>query len=360
MSQTVFVLGAGASRDAGGPLMFDFLDIAERLMRSDEVGDAKASFELVFKGIAALQAVHSKSTLDLDNIESVFAAFEMASLFGRLGRSTEYDIAAFSPAIRRMIVRTLERTVRLRSAGTTEGPRVVPPECYDNFAVLLTESPALSDGRVSVLTFNYDLGLDHGLYWKRATVDYCLGEPERGAIPVMKLHGSINWARCPRCNSVVPWTLPHYFANRSWGLYEPGSRLVLNLASQLGEFTHCDGPVSSDPVIVPPTWSKTEHYRELARVWQQAAKHLSEAENIFCIGYSLPDSDHFFRYLYGLGTVGDTRLKRFWVYDPDRTGSVAERYKAMLGQAAKGRFEYHEVPFSFAIQRIRDELGRTR
>jgi hypothetical protein len=49
MSQTVFVLGAGASRDAGGPLMFDFLDIAERLMRSDEVGDAKASFELVFK-----------------------------------------------------------------------------------------------------------------------------------------------------------------------------------------------------------------------------------------------------------------------------------------------------------------------
>ena len=33
---------------------------------------------------------------------------------------------------------------------------------------------------------------------------------------------------------------------------------------------------------------------------------------------SLPASDHFFRYLYALGTVGDLRLKRVWVFDPDR------------------------------------------
>jgi hypothetical protein len=38
-------------------------------------------------------------------------------------------------------------------------------------------------------------------------------------------------------------------------------------------------------------------------VWRTAAQHLSEAEHIFIIGYSLPETDQFFRYLYGLGTV---------------------------------------------------------
>ena len=33
MSKTVFILGAGASREAGAPLMFDFLDTAENIMK---------------------------------------------------------------------------------------------------------------------------------------------------------------------------------------------------------------------------------------------------------------------------------------------------------------------------------------
>jgi predicted membrane metal-binding protein len=45
----VFILGAGASREAGGPLMSDLLDRAERLSRNKKI-DGSAS-DLVFRGL---------------------------------------------------------------------------------------------------------------------------------------------------------------------------------------------------------------------------------------------------------------------------------------------------------------------
>ncbi len=95
MTSTVFILGAGASRAAGGPLMVDFLDIAEDMFegmrQSQEPNSVRDSFELVFREIHKLQEVYARSTLDLNNIESVFAAFEMATLLGRLGDLTRHE-----------------------------------------------------------------------------------------------------------------------------------------------------------------------------------------------------------------------------------------------------------------------------
>ena len=70
---------------------------------------------------------------------------------------------------------------------------------------------------------------------------------------------------------------------------------------------------------------------------------MASAENIFVSGYSLPESDHFFRYLYALGTVGDLRLKKLWVFDPN--GEVGGRFHSLLGQAALPRFEFFPSDF---------------
>ena len=79
--KVVIILGAGASRDAGAPLMSNFLDVAERLLWSgDLTPEDEKSFEAVFQGLVPLQAVYAKSYLELGNIEAVFAAFEMAEL----------------------------------------------------------------------------------------------------------------------------------------------------------------------------------------------------------------------------------------------------------------------------------------
>jgi len=120
------------------------------------------------------------------------------------------------------------------------------------------------------------------------------------------------------------------------------------------------------PLIVPPTWSKGEYYRQIGGVWRRAAQELGEAENIIVIGYSLPASDSFFPLLFGLGTVGNKPLRRFWVFDPDE--KVGDRFRTMLGPGALQRFEHfvrYRVPhaqvpnaevsmiFSYAIQELR-------
>jgi len=79
------------------------------------------------------------------------------------------------------------------------------------------------------------------------------------------------------------------------------------------------------PLIVPPTWSKTEYHTFLSHVWRQAAEELTEAKYIFVIGYSIPDSDLFFQYLLGLGMLDIVRLKCFWVFDPSE--DVIDRFK---------------------------------
>ena len=50
-------------------------------------------------------------------------------------------------------------------------------------------------------------------------------------------------------------------------------------------------------VIVPPGLFKNEYQASLGQVWQQATKELEEAEEIVAIGYSLPETDFFFRNL---------------------------------------------------------------
>src|SRR6185503_8125266 len=64
--KTVFILGAGASKRAGGPLMADFLDKAESLLLRNE-GVNREAFQDVFDARSELQGIYAKSFLDLDN-----------------------------------------------------------------------------------------------------------------------------------------------------------------------------------------------------------------------------------------------------------------------------------------------------
>jgi len=101
-------------------------------------------------------------------------------------------------------------------------------------------------------------------------------------------------------------------------------------------------------LLVPPTISKGQHHKTFELVWEQAARALAEADSILVFGYSLPESDQFFRYLFGVTRI-QAWLKRFWVFDPDPSGNVEARFRTLLGADAGRKLKVFKEPFSSAI-----------
>ena len=60
----------------------------------------------------------------------------------------------------------------------------------------------------------------------------------------------------------------------------------LTIRSHLKSFRHGNHKSPSLPMIVPPTWNKSQYHAALSRVWSLAAQELTEAEDIYVIGYS--------------------------------------------------------------------------
>jgi len=356
MSETVFILGAGASKAAGAPLMQDFLDAAEKLMKQGKLNDIKADYDLVFKGIEALHMALPKARYDVSNIESVAGAFEMAHLFKNLGALQKQDVEMLPEAMKRLIVCVIERSITLRVAGPTEGKRVLPPQPYDKFVEYLVK--VIKDGisydfeKVSVLTFNYDLSMDYAFHYAGIPINYCLDDTmSDSGMKLLKLHGSFNWGHCSVCKKVIPWRMKEYFEKYNWQhLWNNEFKTAdLHLTNHLKEHAHC-GKKGMSPVIVPPTWNKTQYHQTIDFVWQAAVTELKNAENIYVCGYSYPETDQFFKTLYALGTTSPTRLKRFWVFNPDETRK--DKFRNMLGQAAEDRFSFYAKTFAETIPEL--------
>lgn len=361
MAKTVFILGAGASKEDGAPLMSEFLDVVHSLKTQPKMEEIKTDIDRVFNAIAKLRDTHYKSYIDLDNIEEVFGAFEMARLIKRLGTYTIDEIETLGYSLNRMIVKTLEECIKL----PFEDGMVHPPSTYENFALLI-QSLFLNFPKrdCSILTFNYDMGLDYALHFFNIPIDYCLSDSNNSQrVKLLKLHGSINWGRC-ECGAIAPWYLSSFFQKRHFdtiGIDKfPESLKVsdfrLTIGTNIKEHKHCDQKVMKMyPVLIPPTWNKTDYHGELSRVWSQAAIELAEAENIFIIGYSMPESDLFFRYLFALGTASEVRLQRLWIFNPDSSGEVERRADKIKGRGVERRYRFIKQPFSKAIELIANE-----
>jgi hypothetical protein len=123
---------------------------------------------------------------------------------------------------------------------------------------------------------------------------------------------------------------------------------------------HKNVEVEDVPVLVAPGIYKTEQHFALRSVWSAAARELSEAEDIIVIGFSLPTTDFFFNHLYALGTEGGSVIRRFWVYNPDDTGEVENRFRNILGVQAITRFEYQTTTFERAMMNLRRSYGLDR
>ena len=119
---------------------------------------------------------------------------------------------------------------------------------------------------------------------------------EGSPLSVIKLHGSINWYQSDQNTISV--------ADDPWKLISDPSLY---------------------PLLTPPTWNKSSFLNILPQLWQSAVNAISRATRIIVIGYSMPQTDPYFKYLLAAGLKDNYDLQKFSVINPtslDRTYGV--------------------------------------
>jgi len=381
--RNVFILGAGFSAAAGAPLLPDFLDRAREFFDNPSSGlnsTQRAQFNNVFEFRRKMSQAREKIVLDLDNIENLFGLVEISKRLGQTDTATRQSTVY-------LIAKTLELSLKPpEKRGTIgfdyHGREPLPPavfrkspdlgrptyysaETYDFFAALIAgcfDEPDRRPNRTSaVITFNYDLVLDDALSRQNLTVDYRLkpGTSPANSIPILKLHGSANWIVCDKCRQIQ--VLTQKLASLSDDLSDVACKACGINATQL--------------LLVPPSWDKSEHQESLSEVWKKAVEELQSATRIFVIGYSIPESDAFFRFLMTLALSQNHRLYRMEVIDfksqsnvpmfseiiSNETNPVEKRYRELLEPLfASRRFSFDDGGFEMFLSNssISQRLGR--
>jgi hypothetical protein len=334
----VIVFGAGASVGFGVPTMDRFIDTADDLRAMPGSLVTQADFELFFDVLQnRFRQLHAKSTVNLDNIESVFGLIEMARLLGRLPGFDLVQIEELASAIRTVLVETVQLSGKF---NYSEEERWSPPPDYLAVAAHIDHEIERRGDDIALISFNYDLGMDFALHWSRLPIDYGLGQPTRDAVRLFKLHGSLNWVTCRKCGAVRAILMDRIIKAHAGPRSLQSKSVMLSLDPRRAHDTigpHCPGDDRPYEItIVPPSWNKTQYWKQLSNVWSAAAQELAAAQEITLIGYSLPETDSFFRDLMALGLEGPTRVRSFTVVNPDP--DVAVRFERLLGPEVRRRF----------------------
>lgn len=389
--RNVYVLGAGFSADAGAPLINNFLDHSHRLLLDPATGlddIERRQFQAVFDFRREVAQAREKVVLDLDDIEQLFGLIEISE---RLRPSNE-----LRTSMQHLIVKTLQLTTgnfrkpRIRLSGrpgaeflnrianghsgfTREsgGGDIFSCDVYTFFAGLATGffDPESDRARRkdSVITFNYDLVLEKALARVGAIAEYDLpahldssqrSREDTPRIPVLKLHGSANWAICTKCEDSVV-VLDEKVAENPNALRQR-------------ECPRCKTS-SYQPLLIPPSWDKSEYRDITSQIWGRAVSELEKATRIIVVGYSMPEADAFFRYLVTLSLSRNQHLFQFIVVDrqvPNQFSdseegqttrrSVQEKYAGLLDPLFhRRRFRMELTGFSqFMARGVDRTLGR--
>ncbi len=270
------------------------------------------------------------------------------------------EIEELNTSFKKFIIRTIEKRTNFIYK---EQEGIDPPKIYWYFIdKIISNLENKKRASSCIITFNYDVALDHALevMYGPNSINYCLDDKgvrnnvaAKHGYKLIKLHGSINWALSKKNNKVkiYPISIRDFIVNEGMMAYvgrtlaysdeskdllkkinvEIGSKI--NKLRWINKFDMFD----DTPLIIPPTWTKTEYQSLLSPVWKHAAEEISMAKNIFIIGYSLPETDEFFKYLLGLGMINIVRLKGFYVFNPEE--KVLNRFQSLLGRTLGERFQ---------------------
>jgi hypothetical protein len=149
--------------------------------------------------------------------------------------------------------------------------------------------------------------------------------PERGVVPqqdsyikILKLHGSVGWYKDENNNCI--FLLYSKFLQFFNPLYKDKKE---------PDFS----PEKEMPVIIEPSFIKLIDTPEINEIWKQAAQAIAKADEIYIIGYSLPDADIGPRVLLNSSILSNNRSNYITIID--RCRNTINHYKELIGKKVK-------------------------
>jgi hypothetical protein len=296
MEKVVYILGAGFSAPLGLPVMSNFIVKAKDLYFSDV--KRYAHFHEIFELINRMSIIKNYFETDLYNIEEVLSILEMNEYLSENNSTEKFKMF-------------LKDVIEYYTPAVNPYPNRLPSNWHDvifghstlsklygffvaelfnlefklenkNDMLITAKSNLSNTVEYSVITLNYDLVLEKSIQHLNSV---CVSKP-------------LNFNN----DNVVP------------------SHSVI-----LSKLHGCVEKMN----IVPPTWNKTSN-ESLLQVWKNAQSQLKEANHIRIIGYSLPLSDSYMKFMFKSSLLDSRHLKSIDVITLDPTGEIQQRYDQFI------------------------------
>jgi len=359
MVDNVIILGAGASHDAGIPLLSGFAErmwgYAIRGKNGDEpLSDADHHvFKKAIEVRNELDGYHGRATFDDRNIEDILSILSFNFIGGRRSDRDKFNW------IVKAIARTIELSCTVRHSGRLNRIEESGPPVYRHFWDKIFNFAGDAGEMPTIITFNYDVVLERSLlqllvntrydqYRRRfpfpginlryhfdhigdislrikyvtfgelkdkrrgTTLERVSGADIEGAaeVEILKLHGSLNFPKNRTATQELPLTA-----------------------------------ALEDPLILPPIFDKLTTPAP-RKMWKVALERLREAKNIVIVGYSLPQTDIYMQYFLKTAVGPNIDLNRIYVFDPvlfagdQRAQDMVDRYLSCFAPQMRDRIEF--------------------
>lgn len=300
----VWIIGAGASNEAGYPLVRDFLDMEyiEQWKRkyNNPLLNGNKIFDFLTEECEDLLRIGQNindimlKAITEENYELYNKVNAYITFYFQISQNFLYDhysvtylhafgrilLASNSSVITlnydTLVEEQLGYIFRILNLKNTENQQIKSENIYTYGQICnYLNMPYGTEGRI----FDYNSG-------------YILEKlNSTGTVKILKPHGSIGWYRCENCGN------PSYFPH----VYHQTARYVFMFGladlSKINEFCHgCNGNKKDQDVFsnlyIPPTRNlDIPFWKNLEVVWQEAEQELEEAGVIIVAGYSFPKED---------------------------------------------------------------------
>ena len=332
MERIVYFLGAGFSAPLGLPVMNNFLETSKDLYFSDP--KKFKHFKKVFDTIKDMSMSSDYYNTDLFNIEEILSILEMQRQLGKKRGSQWY---------RKLIFDVIE------SSTPTIKPKIdLHPH---NWFKLVFGDNEIQRGYGYFIASLLNLSIRASAEKNSIRPIHCTKiAPSKVSYSVISLNYDLI------LENYVKYMIDSFEIRDQFEF----CREAEQLANQTTFLVKLHGSVDSG-VIVPPTWNKNFH-PEIVPQWKLAYELLTKANHIRIIGYSLPDSDAYIKYLLKAAISHIPQhiphIKTIDILCLDNNGEVEKRFENFI-RFPKCRYKCADVKdYLGAIYQKVNERGR--